>query len=89
MIPSAVFDNVEKNKWVIMIGNFLLHQWLNRYLSTTGAFEVYYKDRLIFSKLASNRLPNETDLHKQIKKLVKSKKKKAKKDDFDDDNEDL
>lgn len=89
MIPSAVFDSVEKNKWVIMIGNFLLHQWLNRYLSTTGAFEVYYKDRLIFSKLASNRLPTETDLHKQLKKSVKIKKKKSKKDSFDDDNEDL
>ena len=27
-----------------MIGNFLLHQWLNKNLSTTGAFEIYYDD---------------------------------------------
>ena len=55
MIPPGVFDALEKNKWFVMIGNFLLHQWLNRYLSSTGAFEVYYKDKLIFSKLASNK----------------------------------
>ena len=89
MIPSVVFDAAEKNKWVIMIGNFLFHQWLNKYLSTTGAFEVYYKDRLIFSKLSSNRLPTEADIHRILRKSVKSKKKKSKKVEEDDDNEDL
>ena len=90
MIPSFVFDTVEKNKWFVMIGNFFFHQWLNRYLSTTGAFEVYYKDRLIFSKLATNRLPSELDIHKQLRKYVKNKKnKKSRKNDDDDDDEDL
>ena len=28
-------DMIEKNKWVLMIGNFLLHQWLNKFLSTS------------------------------------------------------
>ena len=87
MIPLSVFDAVEKNKWVIMIGNFLFHQWLNRFLSTTGAFEVYYKDKIIFSKLNTNRLPSEADIHKIIKKYNKKKKKKSRKDD--DDDEDL
>ena len=91
MIPPFVFDTVEKNKWFVMIGNFFFHQWLNRYLSTTGAFEVYYKDRLIFSKLATNRLPSEADIHKQLRKYVKNKKNKKsrKNDDDDDDDEDL
>lgn len=93
MIPPGVFDALEKNKWVVMIGNFLLHQWLNRYLSSTGAFEVYYKDKLIFSKLASNRLPSELDLHRQLKKLVKKRKSKqkvkhSKKEDDDNDEDD-
>jgi selT/selW/selH-like putative selenoprotein len=93
MIPPGVFDTLEKNKWVVMIGNFLLHQWLNRYLSSTGAFEVYYKGKLIFSKLASNRLPSELDLHNNLKKLVKKRKSKqkskhSKKEDDDNDNDD-
>ena len=93
MIPPGVFDMLEKNKWVVMIGNFLFHQWLNRYLSSTGAFEVYYKNKLIFSKLASNRLPSELDLHRQLKKLVKKRKSKQKakhnkKEDDDNDDDD-
>ena len=94
MIPPGVFDTLEKNKWVVMIGNFLLHQWLNRYLSSTGAFEVYYKGKLIFSKLASNRLPSELDLHNKLKKLVKKRKSKQKtkhikKEEDDDDDDEL
>ena len=84
MIPGTVFDIIEKNKWMIMIGNFFGHQYLNRFLSTTGAFEVYYKDRLLFSKLSSNRLPTEIDIHKQLKKYFK-KGKKVKNDDDDED----
>ena len=83
MIPPSVFDMVEKNKWVIMIANFFGHQYLNRYLSTSGAFEVYYRDEIIFSKLSSNRLPTEIDLHKRLKKMKKAKKNK------EEDDEDL
>ena len=92
IIPSAVFDGIEKNKWFVMIGNFLLHQWLNKNLSTTGAFEIYYKDRIIFSKLATNKLPKETDIHKEIKRInkrIKGKNKKKKYEEDDDDDEDL
>ena len=92
IIPSAVFDGIEKNKWFVMIGNFLLHQWLNKNLSTTGAFEIYYKDRIIFSKLATNKLPKEADIHKEIKRINKrigGKNKKKKYEEDDDDDEDL
>ena len=92
IIPSAVFDGIEKNKWFVMIGNFLLHQWLNKNLSTTGAFEIYYKDRIIFSKLATNKLPKEADIHKEIKRInkrIKGKNKKKKYEEDDDDDEDL
>ena len=85
MIPNNVFDIVEKNKWVIMIGNFLGHQWLNKFLSTSGAFEVYYNNRLIFSKLSSNRLPSEADIHKILQRYVKKSKRKSKKDEDDED----
>ena len=92
IIPSAVFDGIEKNKWFVMIGNFLLHQWLNKNLSTTGAFEIYYKDRIIFSKLATNKLPKEADIHKEIKRInkrIKGKNKKKKYEEDEDDDEHL
>ena len=93
MIPSSIFDAIEKNKWFVVISNFLFHQWLNKNLSTTGAFEIYFKDKLIFSKLSSNKLPKERDIHKEIKKISKKFKHKGKKkkyeDDDDDDDEDL
>ena len=93
MIPGSIFDAIEKNKWFVVISNFLFHQWLNKNLSTTGAFEIYFKDKLIFSKLSSNKLPKERDIHKEIKKISKKFKHKGKKkkyeDDDDDDDEDL
>jgi len=92
MIPPSVFDSIEKNKYFIMIGNIFLHQWLSRNLSTTGAFEVYLNDKIIFSKLSSNKLPSERDIRKQIKKMNKKYRRKKKKyidEDDDDDDEDL
>ena len=89
MVPPAVFDGIEKNKWFVLIGNFFFHQWLNNNLSTTGAFEIYYKDKIIFSKLATNQIPRERDIHKAIKKINKKNKGKKKKYEDDDEDEDL
>ena len=55
-IPSLFFENVEKNKWIFVIGNFLFHQWLNNFLSTTGAFEIYYNGNIVYSKLSKRIL---------------------------------
>ena len=89
LVPPAVFDGIEKNKWFVLIGNFFFHQWLNNNLSTTGAFEIYYKDKIIFSKLATNQIPRERDIHKAIKKINKKYKGKKKKYEDDDEDEDL
>ena len=92
MVPPSIFDTIEKNKWFVVISNFLFHQWLNKYLSTTGAFEIYFKDKIIYSKLNSNKLPKERDIHSEIKKInkkFKNKGKRKKYEDDDDDDEDL
>ena len=88
MIPSSIFDAIEKNKWFVVISNFLFHQWLNKNLSTTGAFEIYFKDKLIFSKLSSNKLPKERDIHSEIKKISKKYRGKGKKSQYEDDGDD-
>ena len=78
-IPSSFFDLIEKNKWFVIISNFVFHQWLNKNLSTTGAFEIYFKDKIIFSKLSTNKLPKERDIHDDIKKINKKYKGKKQK----------
>ena len=95
VIPSSFFDSIEKNKWFVIISNFVFHQWLNKNLSTTGAFEIYFKDKIIFSKLSTNKLPKEKDIHKELKKINKKFKNKGKNKknkyqyDDEDDDEDL
>lgn len=93
-IPSSVFDGIEKNKWVILIGNFLFHRWLNGKLNSTGAFEITFEGKTLFSKLRSNRLPKESDIHKKLNQILNKKqskkgKKKKQDDDEDDDDEGL
>ena len=61
-IPSLFFETVEKNKWMFVIGNFLFHQWLNNFLSTTGAFEIYYNGNIVYSKLSKRILPKVKDV---------------------------
>ena len=60
---------IDYYKWPIMLCNFFIHFWLNRYLGTTGAFEIIYKNKLIYSKLETHSLPNHIDLKKIIKNL--------------------
>jgi len=68
-IPSVVFDTIEKSKWMFVIGNFLFHQWLNNFLGTTGAFEVYYNDIVLYSKLSKKILPKIKDIKSAISLL--------------------
>ncbi|KAF0698408.1 Aste57867_10976 [Aphanomyces stellatus] len=54
------------NQWVA----YLLFAFLSlaaQYVSTPGAFEVYYNDQLVFSKIESNRLPTGEELVKLCK----------------------
>jgi hypothetical protein len=41
-IPDSTIKTIDEYKWFIMLGNFLIHFWLNRYLSTSGAFEIIF-----------------------------------------------
>ena len=57
-IPDTWFDFIE-NKRVQYLGfAFLLGVNLINMVSSTGAFEVYLNDRLIFSKLATGYMPS-------------------------------
>jgi len=68
-IPSVIIETIEKSKWMFVIGNFLFHQWLNNFLGTTGAFEVYYNDIVLYSKLSKKILPKIKDIKSAISLL--------------------
>lgn len=68
-IPDNAIKTIDEYKWFIMLGNFLIHFWLNRYLSTTGAFEIIFNKKLLYSKLETHSLPQNLDIKKIVKKL--------------------
>ena len=47
----------------------MMHFWLNKFLLTTGAFEIIYNNKLLYSKLEEHTLPKQIDLEKIIKIL--------------------
>lgn len=73
-IPEGVFNTVNNNKLIFLIGNFLFHQWLNKFLSSSGAFEISYEGNLLYSKLNKKVIPKEKDIHDSLKELLKSTK---------------
>ena len=68
-IPDSTIKTIDEYKWFIMLGNFLIHFWLNRYLSTSGAFEIIFNRKLLYSKLETHSLPQNLDLKKIVKKF--------------------
>ncbi|GBG63008.1 hypothetical protein CBR_g34707 [Chara braunii] len=62
VIPQGILDLARQNKGMFLGGAFVLGNMLRSAVLTTGAFEVYYDGKLIFSKLEQGRLPAEYEL---------------------------
>lgn len=60
-IPAVVnhpyYRVFEQRKLMFLIGGYFLLNMLQSQLSSTGAFEIYLDNSLIFSKLATGRMP--------------------------------
>ena len=78
-LSDDVIKIIEDYKWLIILFNFILHFWLNKFLLTSGAFEIIYNDKILYSKLEVHTLPKKVDLEKIIKIL---KIKQRIEDDF-------
>jgi selT/selW/selH-like putative selenoprotein len=57
--------SIQGNKMMFLGGLFVLNNMANGMLAT-GAFEVYFGDELVFSKLTSNRFPSAQDIIQQF-----------------------
>ena len=80
-LSDNIIKMIEDYKWVIIISNFIIHFWLNKYLATTGAFEIMCNKKLVYSKLEKHILPKELDI-KNIINNLHIKPKEIKDDDF-------
>jgi selT/selW/selH-like putative selenoprotein len=51
---------------MFLLGGYFLINMLQSQVSSTGAFEIYFDERLIFSKLATGRMPSPLELSRLI-----------------------
>ena len=72
-IPTpAFYDKVVQYKTYIFLGLFLVGNHLQSMLTSSGAFEVYFGKRLIYSKLHLKELPSHDLLYTLIKENMGS-----------------
>ena len=53
-----LYQRIQDKKLIIFIGGYFGLNFLQGKISSTGAFEVYQNDRLVFSKIAMKRMPS-------------------------------
>lgn len=63
-IPLKVFEYFEAKKWGSAMITFFLGNMITGWISSTGAFEIFYDSRLLYSKIAAggNGVPKYEDI---------------------------
>ncbi|XP_028752996.1 selT-like protein [Neltuma alba] len=64
--PPPWYYNLRANKFGTMASTWLLGNALQSFLQSSGAFEVYFNDELVFSKLKEGRFPGEIELKELV-----------------------
>lgn len=74
MTPPQWFHTLRANRFGTMASTWLIGNFAQSSLQSTGAFEVYCNGDLVFSKLREHRFPSEFELRKAIgSKIPESK----------------
>ncbi|TKY63512.1 SelT protein [Spatholobus suberectus] len=66
MTPPPWYYSLRANKFRSIASTWLLTNFLQSFLQSTGAFEVYCNGNLVFSKLKENRFPGEIELRELV-----------------------
>jgi selT/selW/selH-like putative selenoprotein len=66
-IPGEIVDLISQNKIIAGVGAFFGGNIINSIISNSGALEIFYNDKLIWSKLQSGNVPNVQGLVQLIK----------------------
>jgi hypothetical protein len=62
-------EGMRNNKMAACLGIFLVSSMLSSAMTKSDAFEIYKGDKLIFSKIQAERMPNLKDLTRGFKKV--------------------
>uniref|UniRef100_A0A1J3CDE5 SelT-like protein n=1 Tax=Noccaea caerulescens TaxID=107243 RepID=A0A1J3CDE5_NOCCA len=68
--PPAWLNSLRANRFGSMASTWLLGNFLQSYLQSSGAFEVYCNGEMVFSKLKEGRFPGEIELRDVISKTL-------------------
>ncbi|KAF3449514.1 hypothetical protein FNV43_RR10243 [Rhamnella rubrinervis] len=68
--PPPLYYSLRANRFGSITATWFLGNFLQSYLQTTGAFEVYCNGELVFSKLEEHRFPGEFELRDLVGKKL-------------------
>ena len=71
MGEPKIYQKVKNNRWYYFILVLFVGNGLSNYFLSSGAFEIYLGDDLVFSKLKIGRMPQVEDFLPVIKILLK------------------
>jgi len=60
--PPAIYNKLKEKKFIVVMVVMLLGNNLSNMLLSTGAFEVYADNVLIFSRLATGKMPTPQEI---------------------------
>lgn len=61
VFPGLLSNELREKKMMIVMGAWFVGNTLNNALTSTGAFEVLFDGKVVFSKLALGRMPSSMD----------------------------
>ncbi|KAL2250397.1 selT-like protein [Sesamum indicum] len=70
--PPQWYYSMRANRFGSMASTWLLGNFLQSFLQSSGAFEVYCNGELVFSKLKENRFPGEIELKDLVARRIAS-----------------
>lgn len=71
-VPPQWYYSLRANKFGTISSTWLLGNFLQSFLQSSGAFEVYCNGELVFSKLKQGRFPGEIELKDLVAQRVAS-----------------
>lgn len=76
------YQAYEQKKFMFLIGGYFLLNMIQTQVSSTGAFEVYLDNTLIFSKLATGRMPNIHEISSYLRWILLKMSKQSNDEDI-------
>lgn len=68
-LSHPLYLQIKENKYVVGIGTWMVGNMIGQSLTSTGAFEVVYKGKVIFSKIEHRRMPSAEEIINPLKIL--------------------